>query len=228
MRHAILIAVLLSPLAARAETLAVDEHLLYGAASLLVGEQQASGALPALLELAEALEAAPKGGTSKSSSSSSSSGAATSNPLSGVGVGLQVGTPTALTFKFGAQNNANIVLGIGAGIGWRGNVFGLHLHGDYLFTVATLINNADLALSAYVGPGLFITLFNANGFAWNFGYYYYGGYALFGFGARVPLGLNLRFSAAPIEVYLEADPYLLVFPGLDFGIGAALGFRWFF
>ncbi|MBI1945547.1 MAG: DUF3996 domain-containing protein [Deltaproteobacteria bacterium] len=228
MRHAILIAVLLSPVAARAETLAVDEPLLYGAASLLAGERQASAALPALLELAEALEAAPKGGTSKSSSSSSSSGAATSNPLSGVGVGLQVGAPTALTFKFGAQNNASIVLGIGAGIGWRGNFFGLHLHGDYLFNVATLISNADLNLSAYVGPGLFITLFNANAYGFGFGYYYYGNYAAFGFGARVPLGVNLRFSAAPIEVYLELDPMLMVFPGIDFGLGASLGFRWFF
>lgn len=219
MRNAILIAVLLSPVAARAESLTIDDELLRDAASLLAGQTHASSTLPALLELAEAMNGAPKSG---------SSGGSTASPLSGVGVGLQVGTPTAITFKFGAQSNANIVLGVGAGIGWRGNIFGLHLHGDYLFTVATLVNNPDLNLSAYIGPGLFITMFNANAYGLGFGYYYYGNYALFGFGARLPLGLNLRFSAAPIEVYLELDPMLLVFPGLDFGIGASLGFRWFF
>lgn len=225
MRNAILIAVLLSPGAARADALTLDDELLQGAASLLAGETQASTPLPALLDLAESMGAAPKSG---SSSSSSSSGTSTASPLSGVGVGLQVGTPTAVTFKFGAQNNANIVLGVGAGIGWRGNFFGLHLHGDYLFTVATLINNPDLNLTAYVGPGLFITLFNANAYGFGYGLYYYGNYALFGFGARLPLGLNLRFSAAPIEVYLELDPTLMVFPGVDFFPGGSLGFRWFF
>lgn len=221
MRSVILLTLLLSPLAARAEGLHVDRDLLHDAAQLLAAETQASGQLPAVLELAEQLTAAGKG---SSSSSSGSSGSA----LSGVGIGLQVGTPTALTFKFGAQGNADIVLGVGAGIGYRGNFFGLHLHGDYLFTIASLINNADLHLSAYVGPGLFITLFNANAYGFGFGYYYVGNYALFGFGARLPLGVNLRFAAAPIEVYLELDPMLLVFPGLDFGIGASLGFRWFF
>ncbi len=221
MRSAILLALLLSPFSARAESVRVDGDLLAGAAALLAAETEASSELPLILDLAEALTAA---GKSSSSTSSGSSGSA----LSGMGIGLQVGTPTALTFKFGAQNNANIVLGVGAGIGYRGNFFGLHLHGDYLFTIASLINNADLHLSAYVGPGLFITLFNANAYGFGFGYYYVGNYALFGFGARVPLGVNLRFAAAPIELYLELDPMLLVFPGLDFGIGASLGFRWFF
>lgn len=223
MRNAILVTVLLSPIAARAEALKVDDGLLRGASSLLAGETAASATLPALLDLTEAMNAAPKSG---SSSSPSSSGTSTTNPLSGVGVGLQIGTPTALTFKFGAQNNANIVLGVGAGIGWGFNP-GLHLHGDYLLTVATLINNPDLNLTAYVGPGLFITMFNANRYGFG-GLYYYGNYALFGFGARLPLGLNLRFSAAPIEVYLELDPTLMVFPGVDFFPGGSLGFRWFF
>ncbi|MCC7073666.1 MAG: hypothetical protein IT383_20315 [Deltaproteobacteria bacterium] len=227
MRSVIFLALVLSPLTARAEALRLDPDLLQDAAQLLAAETQAPRELSTLLELAEQLSAAGKGKSSSSSSSSGSSGSS-GGALSGVGVGLQVGTPTALTFKFGAQGNADIVLGIGAGIGYRGNFFGLHLHGDYLITLASLINNADLHLSAYVGPGLFITLFNANAYGFGFGYYYVGNYALFGFGARVPLGVNLRFAAAPIELYLELDPMLLVFPGLDFGIGASLGFRWFF
>ena len=40
--------------------------------------------------------------------------------------------------------------------------------------------------------------------------------------------MNARFASAPVEVYLELDPALFVFPGVDLFIGAALGFRWFF
>lgn len=229
MRIPLLLAVLLAPLAARAESLSVDADLLTEAAALLAEETDASASLPGAMDLARALSGAGKGSSGRSTASSGSSGSSGGGgALSGFGIGLQVGTPTALTLKFGAQNNTNIVLGIGAGIGYRGSFFGLHLHGDYLFTAATLVNNGDINLSAYLGPGLWIALFNANSYGFGFGYYYGGNYALFGFGARMPLGLNLRFSAAPIEVYLELDPMLLVFPGIDFNIGASLGFRWFF
>lgn len=226
MRTTLLLAILLAPLAARAEGLSVDTGLLAETAALLADHTPAAQTLPATLELLES--AAGQGKSKGSSKSSTSSGSSGGNALSGMGIGLQVGTPTALTLKFASQGNTNIVLGIGAGIGYRGSIFGLHLHGDYLFTVATLVNNPDINLSAYVGPGLWIALFNANAYGFGFGYYYGGNYALFGFGARVPLGLNLRFAAAPIEVYLELDPMLLVFPGIDFGIGGSLGFRWFF
>lgn len=224
MRTTLLLAVLLTPLAARAEALSVDSGLWAETASLLADHTPAAQTLPTTLEL---LESAAGQGSSKSKSSTSS-GSSGGSALSGFGVGLQVGAPTAITLKFASQGNTNIVLGLGAGIGYRGSLFGLHLHGDYLFTVATLVNNADINLSAYIGPGLFIALFNANSYGFGFGYYYGGNYGLFGFGARMPLGLNLRFSAAPIEVYLELDPMLLVFPGVDFNIGASLGFRWFF
>lgn len=221
MRVTLFLAVLLAPLAARAEGLSVDTALWSQSAALLAEHQDAAAALPATLDLAAAMA----GAQSSSSGRSTSSGG---GALSGFGIGLQLGSPTAVTVKFAGQGNTNIVLGVGAGIGYRGNFFGLHLHGDYLFTVATLVNNADLNLSAYIGPGLFIALFNANSYGFGFGYYYGGNYGLFGFGGRLPLGLNLRFAAAPIEVYLELDPMLLVFPGIDFNIGASLGFRWFF
>ena len=62
MRNAILIAVLLSPVAARAESLTVDDELLRDAASLLAGQTHASSTLPALLQLAEVMNGAPKSG----------------------------------------------------------------------------------------------------------------------------------------------------------------------
>jgi hypothetical protein len=51
-----------------------------------------------------------------------------------VGVGLQIGSPTAVTIKFGGARASGVVLGIGAGFGY-GKQFGasLWMHADYLF-----------------------------------------------------------------------------------------------
>jgi hypothetical protein len=227
MRILILASLLLAPLAARAESLSpphrlqLDTDLLVEADRLVTQNQQASSTLPAMMDLVRDLNA-----------SSSSSGAGNGpGVLSGVGVGLQVGTPTALTFKFGAGANTNIVLGIGLGFGYdgfAGRFFGLSLHGDYLFTLVTLVNNGTIDLTAYVGPGLWLTLFNASHYNYFNGVVIATGEDLIGIGARLPLGLNLRFGAAPIEIYLELDPALFVFPYVGGFIGASLGFRWFF
>jgi hypothetical protein len=224
----ITIIALLAPMAAHAETLSIDTDLLAAANRILAENTQASSSLPAVLDISEGFAAANH---SRAEEGSSSSGI-----LTGVGVGLQVGTPTALTFKFGMGGNANLVLGVGLFVnvfhGYGGQFGGLSLHGDYLFTLATLVNNGTIDLTAYLGPGLWLNLFAYNGFAYGVGYgagyYYFNGGFPFAILGRLPLGLNLRFSAAPIEVYLELDPALLVFPGVDFFIGASLGFRWFF
>lgn len=197
------------------DRLTLDEELLRSAASLLTDapEAQAAAVLPFMDLLATQNRSSPGGH---------------GGVLRGVGVGLQVGTPTALTFKFGAGGGANIVLGVGFGFGYdRFGAFGLSLHGDYLFTLATLVNNGTLHLDAYVGPGLWLTLFD-RGYGY-FGYYQYAlGVGYVGLGVRVPLGLSMGFHTAPIEIYLELDPALFVFPGVGGFIGASLGFRWYF
>lgn len=187
-------------------SLALDRDLLNEAAELLGAEQM--GIAPTLLDAyGPSVASARSGG--------------------GFGVGLQVGTPTAVTFKFPGGGNANIVLGIGVGIGYQNlGRFSLSLHGDYLFTVATLVDNGSVDLSAYVGPGLWVVI-GDRGYGY-FGNYYYEGIDYLGVGIRVPLGLALAFAAAPIEIYLELDPAIFVFPGLDGFLGASLGFRWFF
>jgi hypothetical protein len=223
MRYLTIIA-LLAPMAAHAETLTLDQDVLAAANRLLAENTQASASLPAVLDGIAAAN------HSRAENESSSSGL-----LTGVGVGLQVGTPTALTLKFGMGGNANLVLGVGLFVNpFHGyaQFSGLSLHGDYLFTLATLVNNGTIDLTAYLGPGLWLNLFAYNGFAYGIGYgagyYYFNGGFPFAILGRLPIGLNLRFDAAPIEVYLELDPALLVFPGVDFFIGASLGFRWFF
>lgn len=148
--------------------------------------------------------------------------------LSGVGLGLQVGSPTAITIKFGGVQENGIVIGIGAGFGYgRAFAASLSLHADYLFHLATLVNTGQVALTAYAGPGLWLTVFGA-GYGFGYGYYYAPGFSFFGVGIRVPVGLSLSFAGAPLEIYLELDPAVFIFPGLDIGVGASLGFRWHF
>jgi len=148
--------------------------------------------------------------------------------LSGVGLGFQVGAPTAITIKFAGVQEDGIVFGIGAGFGYGRNFStSLSLHLDYLFHLATLVRTDQVALTAYAGPGLWLTLFGG-GYGFGYGYYYAPGIAFFGLGIRVPVGLSMSFSGAPLEIYLELDPAVFVFPGLDVGVGGSLGFRWHF
>jgi hypothetical protein len=144
--------------------------------------------------------------------------------VSGIGIGLQVGSPTALTIKFGGAQENGFVLGVGAGFGYaRSFNSSLSIHGDYIMHLATLANTGQVALTFYAGVGVWLTLFGDGYGYFNSRYYYSSTY--FGVGVRVPLGLSLTVAAAPIEIYLEADPALFVFPGIDFGVGASLGFR---
>jgi hypothetical protein len=152
------------------------------------------------------------------------------NPYSGTfGIGLQVGSPTAVTVKLAGPHESGFAFGVGAGFGYgRGFGASLWLHADYLFHLATLLDGDGFDLGAYAGPGLFVTIFGRN---YGFGYAgpsYLNNWDYVGFGIRVPVGLSLAFEALPLEVFLELDPALSLFPGLGFGIGASLGFRVYF
>ncbi len=197
---------LAASLSPNAPRLAVDQGLLEEVADVLAREQ--TSLAPSLLAAYGPEVASQKAGKA-------------------IGIGLQVGTPTALTLKFPGTGNADIVLGIGVGTGFRDfGRFSLSLHGDYLFTLASLVNNGTIDLSAYIGPGLWLTFFD-RGYGY-FGNFYYAGIDYVGLGVRVPIGLAMSFATAPIEIYLELDPAIFVFPGIDGFLGASLGFRWFF
>lgn len=203
----------------RAETLRLDETLLRDVeATLARSVGLPEGALGGFL--------VQEGTTPKKTSGGGGGGGGRNLPpqISGVGLGLQVGSPTAVTIKFGGVQETGFVIGVGAGFGY-GRTFAtsLSIHVDYLIHVATLVRQEQLALTAYVGPGLWLSMF---GDGFGFGYSPYFGNSFIDVGVRVPVGLALGFSTAPIEVYLELDPAIFVFPGIYFGVGASLGFRW--
>jgi hypothetical protein len=191
-----------------ANTLHVDSDLVRSAIDTAVRHDTSLGSLAAATPMFP-MAAAPK---------------SLPPAVSGIGIGLQVGAPTALTIKFGGAQENGFVLGVGAGFDYtRSFSSSLSIHGDYLMHLATLANTGQVALTFYAGIGVWVSLFGDG-----YSYAYFNRYSYnagFGLGVRVPLGLSLTVAAAPIEIYLEADPALFVFPGVGFGVGASLGFR---
>ncbi len=147
----------------------------------------------------------------------------------GFGLGLQVGSPSAVTLKFAGAHESGFALGVGAGFGY-GNTFrtSLWLQADYLIHLATLIDADGVDLAVYGGPGVFASVFGAN---YGFGYAgnpWYDNVDYVGVGVRLPIGLSLAFDSFPLELYAQFDPSIGVFPAVGFGLGGAVGFRVYF
>jgi hypothetical protein len=147
-----------------------------------------------------------------------------------MGLGIQVGAPTSVTFKFMLTGDQGVVVGVGAGSGFTFNP-ALSLHADYLWHPSVLVSNPPFKLSWYIGGGAWVGLWNG-GFGGNNlvvpGFYYYFGFSPLLLAARMPIGLSLAMNELPLEFYGEATPALSIFPGVSFGLGFTLGFRFYF
>jgi len=127
---------------------------------------------------------------------------------SGVGLGLIVGEPTGVSFKYWTGSTT----AIDAALAWSfidGGAF--HIHGDYLFHNMRLISVPEGLLPFYYGIGARIKTANDTKL-----------------GVRVPLGLAYLFQSAPVDIFLEIVPILDLTPKTDFAINAALGARYYF
>ena len=127
---------------------------------------------------------------------------------SGVGLGLIVGEPTGISFKYWTGSTT----AIDAALAWSfidGGAF--HIHGDYLFHNMRLISVPEGLLPFYYGIGARIKTANDTKL-----------------GVRVPLGLAYLFQSAPVDIFLEIVPILDLTPKTDFAINAALGARYYF
>jgi hypothetical protein len=145
------------------------------------------------------------------------------------GVGIQMGYPTALTLKYMLQPDQGLVGGIGAFSGFAYDRGSFTLFVDYVWHPHMLTSSEAFALTWYIGGGGQLIVHNNNRFVTGsypvLAYYYA---APFWLAARMPIGANIALTQAPIEIYVEAIPGILVFPGLSFGIGASLGGRFYF
>lgn len=127
---------------------------------------------------------------------------------SGVGLGLIVGEPTGISFKYWTGSTT----AFDAALAWSfvdGGAF--HIHGDYIFHNMRLISVPEGLLPFYYGIGARIKTADKTRL-----------------GVRVPLGLAYLFQSAPVDIFLEIVPILDLTPKTDFAINAALGARYFF
>ena len=126
----------------------------------------------------------------------------------GIGLGLIVGEPTGISFKYWTGSTT----AFDAALAWSFSDEGaFHIHGDYIFHNFTLITIPEGKLPFYYGIGARIKTANDTKL-----------------GVRVPLGLAYLFNNAPIDIFLEIVPILDLTPKTDFAINAALGARYYF
>lgn len=124
------------------------------------------------------------------------------------GLGLILGQPTGITGAYELSDNTAIDAALGLAL-FDDRDF--YLHVEFLWYLPTLLSGNGVELSAYLGIGGFVVTHNDPVI-----------------GARAPFGLSLDFSAAPLQIFLEASVLLAVVPDLGGDVRGALGFRYYF
>lgn len=131
-----------------------------------------------------------------------------------VGVGLMVGEPTGLSFKYWTSGTK----AFDAGLAWSvGQYDAVNIHVDHLWHNANVFEEVDEGLlSVYLGVGarmIFADDFPNDG----------DNEVLIG--ARVPVGINYTFENNPLELFLELAPVVNLIPDTDFDVNGGLGLR---
>lgn len=129
------------------------------------------------------------------------------------GLGLIVGGPTGITGAYELDDTWSIDGAVGLNL-FDGRNFYIHVEG--LYHLPDLLGGGSVGLRPYLGVGGFFTHFGKKD------------EDRAGIGARVPFGLSLMFTRAPIEIFGELVVGLLLVPGVDLGVGGAGGFRYYF
>lgn len=133
------------------------------------------------------------------------------------GLGVELGDPSGLSFKYFAGGNTAIDGGLGFSV--RHDWIRVHL--DYLFHFPTRAGGAELL--PYVGIGGKLAVWDdRRDDDW------YDDDDDFGLGVRVPLGVAWHPGSVPIDIFGEIVPGLWLLPGTNFDFDFAIGVRFFF
>jgi len=122
-------------------------------------------------------------------------------------IGIMLGEPTGISAKqwIGGDSSIDVAVAwsfLGAG--------SFYAHADYQVHFDDLdIDTGDLLW--FVGAGVKTSISST-----------------FSLGLRIPLGLVYQFAEAPIEIFVEAAPGMLVFPAVTFNGGGGIGVRFRF
>ena len=127
----------------------------------------------------------------------------------GIGLGFAVGEPTGIAGAY-RPHEKHTIAGV---VGWGLRRGTIHLHADYLATVARIQPpESILTADIYTGAGPTINI---------------GDSSQPGFGVRVPVGVSLTFQK-PIDIYMEVAPVIGFLPSTDLWANGTAGVRtWF-
>jgi len=121
-------------------------------------------------------------------------------------IGLILGEPTGISFKYWRSNRAAIA----AGMAWSFSDNGsLHIHGDYVLHNWLEVEEGSLAF--YYGIGARIRATDNSEF-----------------GARVPVGLQYLIEDKRIGIFFEIAPILDLLPDTELDVNGGIGARYFF
>ncbi len=135
----------------------------------------------------------------------------------GFGAGVVLGEPTGLSAKYWLSGNDAVDFAAAWSFYRRAGKDNddrgaLYLHGSYLRHFFGLIDGGrEGRLVPYAGIGGKVAFSDD-----------------FYLGVRFPLGLAYMFRRAPLDIFLEISPALILVPGTAFDAGAGLGVRYWF
>lgn len=128
-----------------------------------------------------------------------------------IGVGVILGLPTGLSGKFWFSDRS----AIDAAAGWNFEIQYFALQAGYLYNYPIDVPSGFLV--AYVGAGGLLELASPSDERVIDPLYISG---------RIPIGLEYIYE--PAGFFVELDPLLAFYPGIGFGFGGGIGFRFYF
>lgn len=141
------------------------------------------------------------------------------------GVGLVLGEPTALNFKYDATERNAYDLGLAFNFDkW------VLVYADYQYKFAGAFSRerAINAITPYLGVGLVVVASNRSlDDTRHYQYFTDSASSKFALGLRVPLGLEWRPNA-PLGIFAELAPGVAVIPGTAAFLQGGLGIRYYF
>ncbi len=142
----------------------------------------------------------------------------------GFGLGLIVGDPTGISFKYWLTGDRAIDGALAWGV-THGGYF--HLHSDYLFHKADLISVSKGQFLLHYGPGIRLRSWSGDEY-WHGGEWHDNDGTHLDLGVRFPVGLTYLFDGAPVDAFIELVPTLDLVPATGFDIDAGIGARYWF
>lgn len=123
------------------------------------------------------------------------------------GLGIIVGEPTGLNAKLWTAENTAFA----ATAAWSLSNDWMLINADFLRHSYSVFNVNKGSMPLYYGLGASLGLGTD-----------------FILGARVPVGISYIFADAPLDVFLEVAPVLMLIPDIDFELQGGVGIRYYF